>query len=252
MRLALDVASEDAWIIPLDDDDPPSSCRHIESVAEFAVKARERYSNLAAAGIVGGRFNWRSGLISRVPDSDLHGEISVDFLGCGYQPMYAAAALRDVGVFDEKLFFGYTEVEYGLRLRQAGYKVLANGDAWHRLRESQGRLGICVHPSPRCLVTWKKYYSIRNYVYVMKRAGCWYFVAKQALIQCLLKPLYTAFRDRQTAVAGLRLAWTATMDGLTGKMGRRVEPIMTVSQTSLAPNIAATRNVLSAAHSTPK
>jgi GT2 family glycosyltransferase len=252
MRLALAAASDGAWIIPLDDDNPPSSCRHIESVAEFAAKARERHANLAAAGIVGGRFNWRSGLISRVPDDDLHGEIPVDFLGCGYQPMYHVAALRDVGVFDEKLFFGYTEVEYGLRLRRAGYTIVADGDAWHRLRLNQGRLGISVRPSPRCLVTWKKYYSIRNYVYVMKNAGYWYFVAKQVLIQCLLKPLFTSLRDPRTAIAGLRLAWRATIDGLTGRMGRRVEPIMTVRQASLAPNIGLTRNVSSAAHSTPK
>ena len=248
MRLALETASDEAWIMPLDDDDPPPSSRVIERVSNFAIEAKRHYPRLGAAGIVGGRFNWRSGLISRVPDNELHGAIPVDFLGCGYQPMYSVAAMRDVGVFDEKLFFGYTEVEYGLRLQRAGYAIVANGDAWYQLRSNQGRIGLSVRPSPHCLISWKKYYSIRNYIYAMKNAGRWYFVAKQALIQCLLKPSYTSLRDPRTAVAGLQLAWKATLDGLLGRMGKRVEPIVTERLPSPSANVGRVRNMLASVH----
>jgi GT2 family glycosyltransferase len=252
MRLALPTASDDDWLMPLDDDNPPRSTTEIEHVVQFASQMQLDRPRLAAAGIVGGKFNWRSGLIARVPDSELQGPVSVDFLGCGYQPLYSASAMRDVGVFDQNLFFGYTEVEYGLRLQAAGYVLLADGDAWYRLRQEQGRIGITRRPSRRCVATWHKYYSIRNYIYIMRRLGRWPFAAKQALIQCVLKPLYTLPADPRTACAGFRLAWMATRDGFAGRMGRRIEPVMTERRDPAATRVGRAPNLLTPISGSPK
>jgi len=58
----------------------------------------------------------------------------------------------------------------------------------------------------------------------MKRLGRWDVVIKQILIQCVAKPVWTAFVKPGNAMPGLRLAMRACLDGILGRMGRRIEP----------------------------
>ena len=54
--------------------------------------------------------------------------------------MYRCGALRRVGVFDESLFFGFEEGEFGQRLRQAGYSIYADARLWQEWTRSRWRI----------------------------------------------------------------------------------------------------------------
>jgi len=224
MRQILEITNGDDWIMPLDDDNPPQDPHDFERMFEFALATRDRFEDLAAVGIIGARLNRRGGRISRVPDEELSGRVPVDWVGTGSLPLYRVSALRQVGLFDGGQFFGHTEMELGLRFRHAGFRIFAHGDMWKERRQKSGHLGITRRPSRICQVSWKRYYSIRNYVHIMKHQGRWDVVIKQILIQCLAKPLWTAFAKPSKAIPGLRLALRASFDGILGRMGRRVEP----------------------------
>ena len=171
MRRLLEVATDDDWIMPLDDDNPPRDLHDFERMLDFAVTTNERFDDVAAVGIIGARLNWRSGRILRLLDEELRGCVPVEWVGTGNIPLYKVAALRRVGLFDERLFFGHTEMEFGLRLRNAGLKVFANGDMWKERRAGVGQLGVVKRRSRVCSLRWEKYYSLRNYIYIMKRLG---------------------------------------------------------------------------------
>lgn len=221
---SIDQTKDSDWFVTLDDDDPPIFTDDLEKVFEFAIEQKRNDSSIGAAGIVGARFDWRRGFLERLGDAELHGPIEVDYVGNNHLAMYPASVVRKVGGFRKELFFGNTEVEYCLRLRKMGYRVVANGDLWRKRREHSDRLGITVKPSRVCSDRWKKYYTIRNYIYMMLRFGRVDLALKQALIQIALKPLYTVPSDWQLALRGFRLAVRATVDGFRGNMGRTVKP----------------------------
>ncbi|QEG38669.1 glycosyltransferase [Roseimaritima ulvae] len=212
------------WIMPLDDDDPPENRRDFERMVAFAKLAKAEIPNLGAVGIVGARFDWRKGLIQRLPDSEIVGRVSVDFVGSGNIPLYHRSAIEKVGVFDASLFFGYTEVEYGLRLKKAGFEVLANSEMWRERRIAKGRVGVRPRPQKVCVVSPRKYYGIRNHIYIMRRHRRWDLAVKQTLIQCVLKPMYTLFTSPRLACAGAVQALSASTDGFLGRMGKKGEP----------------------------
>lgn len=218
------IAMEDEydWIMPLDDDDPPKNPRDFERMITFADDSKQTHPNLGAVGIVGAIFNWGRGLIERLPDEALTGSVPVDFVGCGYMPLYHRDAMNRVGVFDEKLFFGYTEVEYGIRLKKNQFEILANSEMWIERRSAENRMGIRPKPSRVCVISPRKYYAIRNHIYIMLKYGQFDLAIKQAAIQCFAKPLFTLFVNPSKAVPGFCQAAKACWHGFRGKMGSRV------------------------------
>lgn len=224
MRRLLEDARDDDWIMPLDDDNPPKDHRDFDRMFNFAVTTNERYANVAAVGIIGARLNWRSGRILRLLDEELRGCVPVEWVGTGNLPLYKVAALRSVGLFDERLFFGHTEMEFGLRLRNAGFKVFAHGDMWRERRARAGQIGIVKRRSRVCSLRWESYYSLRNYLYIARRLHRWDYVIRQILIQCLAKPVWTVFAKPSHAVPGFYMALRASIDGIFGRMGLRREP----------------------------
>ena len=125
METVLELANDRDWVLTLDDDNPPEHEGLFRQMFEFAETQREREPELGAVGIVGARFNWRTGNLMRLPDEELKGPVRVDYVGNGHMAMYSVGMIRDIGPFQRELFFGHTEVEFGLRMRRAGYQALS-------------------------------------------------------------------------------------------------------------------------------
>lgn len=221
---AVPETSDEDWFVTLDDDDPPIFPDELEKVFQLALSSRDNSKKVAAVGIVGARFNWAKGVLVRPKDFELSGPVEVDYVGSGHGAMYSAAVVRRFGGFRPELFFGFTEVEYCLRLRRDGYQIYAHGDLWRKRRENAGRLGLELRPSRVCTAKWKKYYSIRNYIFMMVNFGRYDLAIRQAVIQIVLKPLFTAPKDFGLAVRGFRMALRAVSDGFMKRMGQTVTP----------------------------
>lgn len=224
MEEALKSANGRDWILTLDDDDPPQRSTDLQHMFEFALEQQQQYPDLGAVGIVGARFNWSNGYLERLSDEELTGPVKVDYVGSGHMAMYSVKAMQDEGVFRAELFFGHTEIEYCLRLREAGYRVLANGDLWKQERCENGRIGIDVQPDRTCKIAWQKYYVTRNYIFTMRQNHRADLALKRAFIQTIAKPLYTLPRSPGLAVRGFRLGLKASWDGFRSHMGRTVDP----------------------------
>jgi GT2 family glycosyltransferase len=221
---SIDQTTDADWFVTLDDDDPPIFSDDVERVFNFALEQMAEHPDTGAVGIVGARFNWSRGFLERLSDSMLVGPVEVDYVGNNHLAMYPASVVRKVGGFRKELFFGNTEVEYCLRIKRMGYQIFANGELWKKRREQSNRIGITVRPNRICSDRWKKYYTIRNYIFMMRQFNRLDLAAKQALIQVFLKPIYTLPIDWRLAYRGFRLAVRATIDGLAGNMGRTVKP----------------------------
>lgn len=221
---ALIECSDDDWILILDDDDPPIGSDEIEKMWQFALEQSSNDDRVAGVGIVGARFNWGLGIIQRLDDAELTGAVDVDYVGNGHVAFYSARVFREFGLFQGELFFGNTEVEYGLRLRKNGYRLLANSSLWRQRRELQNRVGIQVRPAWTSTTDWRKYYVIRNHIYMLKTQGRFDLAVIHAIFQSLIKPLFTFMRSPRSGLAALRQNTRASWDGIFGRLGKRVEP----------------------------
>ena len=225
MRTVLDgAAADDDWVISLDDDDPPTWPDVFGRLAALGVRLRAEDLRVGGVGIVGGRFSPAGPGAVRVPDGELDGDVSVDWIGGNQFPVYSVAALRDVGVFDERLFFGFDDLDFGLRLGAAGYRLYVDGDLWRRARAAADRLGLDPSPS-RGLddTSWRRYYSLRNMIYILRKQGAGAGAVRLAA-RSLAKPMANVPRQPRQAWRHLAFNARAITDAYRGRMGLTVEP----------------------------
>ena len=225
MRHALAFARDDDWIVLLDDDDPPRYLTALESLSTFGAEMRAADPKTAAIGISGGWFDWRRGRMRRVPDADLTGPVPVDHVAGNQLPFFLVRAIRDVGVFYDDLFFGFSELEFGLRLWRAGYTLYGYGPLWLESRRRTDRLQLELRPSRRVgKFDWRDYYSLRNAIFILRRFGRPGTALRVTLVQGLAKPIANLPLSPASALTHLRFNIRAIAHGWLGRMGRRVEP----------------------------
>lgn len=220
----LAAAGADDWVLFLDDDDPPDQPDAIEALATFAEQQRDADPSTGGVGRVGARLDRRRAELRRVPDDELRGAVRVDYVGGGQLPLYLAAALRSA-VPDPGLFFGFDDLEVGLRLAGAGRTLYVDGDRWRAVRERYGRLGL--EPSlARTEVTastWRDYYSHRNFVHLLRTHVSTRAAARRSAV-VLAKGVRNLPSRPRTAAAALRSTARALGDGWRGRLGRTVDP----------------------------
>lgn len=223
MRHLLAGAADEDWVVLLDDDDPPYRDDLFELLHDLAVSTVPRRPRLAGVGAGGSRFDLRRGRNRRLADDEVSPVTPVDVIAGNQFPLYRLGVIREVGVFDSDLFFGFEELEFGLRLQAAGFELVAHGPVWLDKRRRGGsrltgvRLGL-TDPG------WRRYYSLRNLIVILRRNGAVGAALRVSLVRGVLKPLLNLPRAPARALAHLRLNLQALGDGWAGRLGLTVPP----------------------------
>jgi glycosyltransferase involved in cell wall biosynthesis len=220
-------ADDSDWIMFLDDDNPPRTADMFSEITAFAGEVLRQDPDMGGVGLIGARFDVRTGLSVRVTDQELRGPVQVEYVGGGQLPCFRAAAMRDVGLPDPRLFFGFDDLEYGLRLRAAGRQMYVNGELWHRERCTYGLIGIDRSPSRTIKsLGWRDYYSTRNLVWILRSNRRHTAAARVVGRRVLAKAIYNLPRSPLTAWAYVALGTRATFDAYAGRMGRTIDPTL--------------------------
>lgn len=219
-------AGPDDWVLLFDDDDPPppGASDLLESLAAFALATVRERPRTGGVGAGGGRLEASSGRLRRVPDDELTGAVPVDDLSGGAFPGYRLQAVQEVGPFQADLFFGFTELHYGLRLQRAGYDLYAHGELWRARRHRRARLadapGRPGQPSP----PWRRYYGVRNLVHILRATGHPLAAARVAVRSGIARPFWGLLAGEAQALEAIRLGVRGALDGWTGRLGRTIAP----------------------------
>lgn len=235
MRHVLDHSADHDWVLPLDDDDPPGSPDVVARLLQLGEELCAEDPAVGAIGLCGARFSTSRARSVRVPDAELHDVVDCDWIGSGNFPLYSVRAVRTVGVFEESLFFGFDDLEYGLRLRAAGFAVCVHGALWRRERELAGRLDHVGTPSPWLdEPSWRRYYSLRNLIYILRKQGH-HRGAVRLVLRSLGKPVINAPRHPVLAARHLALNTRAIIDAYRGRLGLTVSPLSKPAPASTPP-----------------
>jgi GT2 family glycosyltransferase len=193
------------WVTVLDDDDPVGHPEVLERLASAAAAAP---STVAAIGLRGAVLDPRTATLTRVTSTDLETG-SVDYLASGGVPFYRWEAIDEVGFFDGALFFGFEDLDLGLRLRRAGHRLLVHPlDDLHRVPNTAGLR------SP-----WREYYKTRALVVIARRHLGWLALLATLARSLLAGSVVLALRDRRVSLIVAR--WWGAADGLRERLGPR-------------------------------
>lgn len=226
MRLAVELADYQDWIMRCDDDLVPTSDDLLEVNCKEAQRCRALDARTAGLGRHGARYDAATFQLTKPSHDSTTKYVPVDYLATNHYPLFSVAAVTEVGVFREDLFFGFSEVEYGLRLRRAGYRLyrLDLPDQWrHPSSSPRKRLGP---------VTWRRYYSLRNHIVVVRELYGLGPAIRLSLQVGILKPLYNMISAPRLGAQHLVLGMRAILDAFCGRLGEQVKP--TVHEGKLA------------------
>jgi rhamnopyranosyl-N-acetylglucosaminyl-diphospho-decaprenol beta-1,3/1,4-galactofuranosyltransferase len=211
MEHCLQQADDGDWVCLFDDDDPVPDHDILMDRMRHAACCVER--DVGGFGDGGGVLDRKKGRLRPAsPGGD------ADYLGSGYCPLYRVRAIRSVGTFDAELFFGFDDLEYGLRLNSGGWRLEIGPEPrpfGHPRRPPSLAVGA---------LDWRRYYSLRNLVYLLRRSGHGGAAVRVALVNGVAKPVANLpFRPR-LAWGHLAMNIRAIRDAWAGRLGLTLEP----------------------------
>lgn len=177
------------WIGWIDDDDPPL----FDDVFEILLKIAINNPKCGCLGAVGQYYNKKSGKIIRVKDEELEGigTLKVDNIAGGMSKIVNSKVCVESHVFpDESLFYGFEELDFDIRLQNAGYDMLVDKQLYkkHRLfynilnkKKERGK-------KKENNKIWREYYSTRNSL-IIQYKNKYYKVIMLSYFRYMLKIL---------------------------------------------------------------
>lgn len=224
-ELLLRMAKNADWVMFFDDDNPPRTANGISEIVRFAEDSLRRDPSTGGVGLVGTRFELGKGMTVRLADEELSGPVAVSYIGGGQLPCYRVAAIRQVGLPRPELFFGFDDLEYGLRITGSGLRLYVDGDKLARERRAYDIFGTDKSPRMRLTtVGWRDYYSTRNLIWIL-RSRHYHVAAMQVVARRVAKAVYNSLRRPRIALTYFAFGIRATFDAYTGRMGRTIEPV---------------------------
>ena len=207
------------WFLRVDDDRTLPDGKLISDLVDFAMSKSE-HERFGGVGLAGSRYDRRAARLIRPPVSPAF--VEVDFLATNHFALFSAQGIFDVGPMDATLFFGMSEVEFGLRLRDHNYSLWLHGP-----RVFARRKGKPAKKGPTAQLAepgWRRYYSLRNSIVVARRYGGTAPALRVTVVRCFAKPIIGLVVSPRLALANLNIGARAASDAWRGRMGRQVDP----------------------------
>lgn len=209
------------WIYWGDDDDPPV----FNDTFEILLKTAAADNKCGCVGVVGQFFNRNTGFVKRVPDEQLQtsGILEVDTIAGNMSKIVSGKMILEKMIFpEEKLFFGMEELDFDIKIRNSGYKLLVNKPFYLKHRLHYNRIGLAdktLHKKSNAAMT-REYYSFRNSLYVFFSNNL-YLAFLTVIAYSFLKQLLRFKLGFRVGFTGVKLFFTTISHFILGKMGKR-------------------------------
>lgn len=175
------------WIYWGDDNDPPFR----EDCFERLLAIRDVNPFCGILGAVGQYFDRRKGKILRVQTRLLEKKywIEVDYVAGGMCMLVNGDVARSGIAPDPKLFFGFEELDFCLKVKRKGYSIVVDCGLFLEARALHGRLDFKLPIYLKKTNLVREYYSLRNLLYISDSASL-PFMKYQLIKKWMAKSIY--------------------------------------------------------------
>lgn len=183
------------WIYWGDDDNPPRDPKVFENFFIRIRKLEEEKVNLGIYGGKGGAINNLTGRIKSLRNLDLLDKdaVEVDMVAGGQTMLVKGDVIKDNLLPEERLFFGFEDLDFSLKVRAAGYKIFVDAKSWHKARLDFQNSGNNYRPVGSSFGDEKKllrdYYSNRNFLYILQKNKMFFPLSFQ-LLKSMIKMVW--------------------------------------------------------------
>ena len=182
---------------------------------------------VALVGVVGERFNRRKARIQRLPDNELKGVLKIVNVSGNMMPIVNRRVYERGVIPDDKLFFSYEDLDFGLAIQRAGMVSIVHGDIFYRHRLEAGRLNFKRKTynlkSTRSL--WREYYGVRNLVHILLHKEKAYTGVLVLSIRTIAKSVYGFRFGMEYGRINFVYLLQGLIDGYRRKLGMTVLPL---------------------------
>ncbi len=175
------------WIYWGDDDNPPRNPQVFQELFSRIRKLEEDQVNLGIYGGKGGTFNKFTGRIRSLKNKDLGTQdaVEVDMVAGGQIMLVKAEVIQQNILPEERLFFGFEDLDFSLKVRAAGYEIFVDARSWLEARLEFQNSGNNYRPVDSSFGNEKKllrdYYSNRNLLYILHKNKLYFPLSFQLL-----------------------------------------------------------------------
>ncbi len=156
------------WIFWGDDDDPPKD----NGIFETLLKLATHNDKVGIVGSLGGKFIESRARTRGFYNKELNGIVDADFVAGGKMMIVNSEVVKKNILPTKKLFFGFEELDFCLRIKDAGFRIIFDGEKIKELRKMDGNDGPNYKWKGNSFgkkdMLWRNYYSTRNMLYILK------------------------------------------------------------------------------------
>lgn len=207
------------WIYWGDDNDPPPN----KSIFKDLFLILEKQKNVGIIGAVGGMFNRTTGRTRGFRNKELTKIVEADYIAGGKSMIVNSEVVKRNILPTEKLFFGFEELDFCLKVKAAGFRVIFDGENVKNGREANGNSDPNYKWRGKSFGNhdgvWRQYYSLRNMLYILSSRNFvlgYLFCLSKSLLKILLSVRYGYFYFNRFGKAQI----CAIYDHFTGKYGK--------------------------------
>ena len=213
------------WVLWVDDDDPPKFDNLIEDLFEIVHHNDNNF--LGMVGSVGERFDRIKGKIVRFKDEQLIGFLEVDTISGNMFPLVSKRTF-DKGILPSKdLFFGFEDLDFGLSIKRAGFKIITSGDLHLKHRKLAGRLNFKKNTNFKRSIhsIWREYYSVRSLIHILLHNEKSLLATVTCISRNLIKSFVVFKYGMYYGKKSSRMILLGLFDGIFKRMGMRISPV---------------------------
>ncbi|MGM0933352.1 MAG: glycosyltransferase [Bacteroidota bacterium] len=211
-----------------DDNNPPRSSTFFRELLQGVNKLELEGMRWGIIGGKGGRLNPKTGRISSLTNRELKegAYVEVDSIPGGHGMVINAEVVKAGILPDERLFFGFEEFDFCLKVKKAGFKNYVITEPWLEIRKEKNETADDFRWKSNSFgkkqYLRREYYSTRNLLMIFYRNG-FYQAFFTLLIKSIVKmPL--AFRFGLSYGLNMsRIQFKAILAFIQGKFGQDEE-----------------------------
>ena len=217
------------WIYWGDDDNPPRDNKVFQRSMNSIQFLLSRDIKVGVFGGKGGNFNRITGRIKSLSNKELvQAELlEVDTVPGGHDMFVSSDVVKEGILPDERLFFGFEEFDFCLKVKEASFRIYIDAASWLRERRQANKRELSYRWKGRSFgnqnAVTREFFSTRNLMFIFYERRL-FMPFLTLLSKILIKMIFALKYGRKYGFSFIKVQCSAISAFISGKLGNPDSP----------------------------